>query len=460
MGYSRFPNEDPQVAARFKFEEDPPVVPIWVSQQEFPIEFLTPKILFTVATAIGEPLQVDTPTLNLTWPSVAQLCVEVDLTKELSKSIKIWKQGKKHEELFTYEYVPSFCSKSKKIGQKEVECGKGKTFPPAQAVKNPSQEKQLQKDVKGKGILIKKSSKWNSKPSTTVATVEPKSVQIEGDLHSSELTVAEKTRILVDVINDSSPSTDVPQKIDELVQEVQNECNVQEEVNDTEDESEESKQPDEEATNAVNELSAKENLLVRSPIQCSDRVVHYASDEEPGTKTGGLFEEEEVEGGRWSEGEMENPQLEELSQGFVTVKRKRDSWNQPVVGYGMHAFSMKLRRLKLALKEWNKSSFGNVFDYPKEAEEAGWPFPSSTVTDHQRPPLVLIAQIYRSKSGDQIDSNRGDMIVTDDLDERPPLVVAEPVTTRRIHGDVARSVEICISFLIRNPAAATIFCSL
>ncbi|CAI9094736.1 OLC1v1030523C1 [Oldenlandia corymbosa var. corymbosa] len=214
--------------------------------------------------------------------------------------------------MFTYEYVPSFCSKCKKIGHKEEECRKGKAFPPAQVVKNPSQEKQPQKDVKGQGILIKKSAKWNSKPSTTVATVEPKSVQIEGDSYSSRLTLEEKSLIPVDVTNDSSPSTDVPQKILALrlmcktrvmFRSVNNkfqplaEIVTVEEANHTEDESEESKQPDEEATNAVNEQSAKQNLLARSLIQCSGRVVHYASDEEPGTKTGGLFEEEEVEGG-------------------------------------------------------------------------------------------------------------------------------------------------------------------
>ncbi|CAI9099227.1 OLC1v1036012C1 [Oldenlandia corymbosa var. corymbosa] len=36
------------------------------------------------------------------------------------------------------------------------------------------------------------------------------------------------------------------------------------------------------------------------------------------------------------------------------------SWSQPVGSFGMLAFSMKLRRLKLVLKEWNKTQFGDV----------------------------------------------------------------------------------------------------
>ncbi|CAI9099160.1 OLC1v1035941C1 [Oldenlandia corymbosa var. corymbosa] len=41
----------------FRFEEDPPVIPIWVALHELPIEFLNPQILFSVATTIGKHLQ-------------------------------------------------------------------------------------------------------------------------------------------------------------------------------------------------------------------------------------------------------------------------------------------------------------------------------------------------------------------------------------------------------------------
>ncbi|CAI9094816.1 OLC1v1030616C1 [Oldenlandia corymbosa var. corymbosa] len=94
----------------FKFEEDPPIVPIWVSLYELPLEWMHPRVLFSIASAVEKPLQVDTPTLNLTRPSVARFCAEVDLTKELPKSIRIGKKGKKYEQYYTYECVPSYCS--------------------------------------------------------------------------------------------------------------------------------------------------------------------------------------------------------------------------------------------------------------------------------------------------------------------------------------------------------------
>ncbi|CAI9089817.1 OLC1v1024457C1 [Oldenlandia corymbosa var. corymbosa] len=72
----------------FRFEEDPPVVPIWVALYDLPIEFMHPEVIYSMATALGQPLKVDTPTLNITRPLVARFCVEVDLTKDLPKSVK------------------------------------------------------------------------------------------------------------------------------------------------------------------------------------------------------------------------------------------------------------------------------------------------------------------------------------------------------------------------------------
>ncbi|CAI9112842.1 OLC1v1013336C1 [Oldenlandia corymbosa var. corymbosa] len=111
---------------RFKFEEDPPIVPIWVSLHELPLEWTHPSVLYSIASAVGKPLQVDALTLNLTRPSVARFCVEVDLLKELPKSIRIGKKGKKFEQFYTYEYVPAYCQSCCKIGHKAIDCRKGK----------------------------------------------------------------------------------------------------------------------------------------------------------------------------------------------------------------------------------------------------------------------------------------------------------------------------------------------
>ncbi|CAI9114897.1 OLC1v1015714C1 [Oldenlandia corymbosa var. corymbosa] len=47
----------------------------------------------------------------------------------------------------------------------------------------------------------------------------------------------------------------------------------------------------------------------------------------------------------------------------------QESWSQPVRGFGMLAFSTKLRRLKMKLKELNKEPFGDVFKNLKLADD-------------------------------------------------------------------------------------------
>ncbi|CAI9115352.1 OLC1v1016239C1 [Oldenlandia corymbosa var. corymbosa] len=135
----------------FKFEEDPPIVPIWVSLHDLPIEFLNPKVIFSMAMAIGKPLKVDTPTLNLTRPSVARLCVEVELKKDFPKSVKVGRKGKKHEQFFTYEHVPAYCSKCSKIGHKAEDFKKGI----ARKLVDDSKQKNPAQDVPPKSILKK-----------------------------------------------------------------------------------------------------------------------------------------------------------------------------------------------------------------------------------------------------------------------------------------------------------------
>lgn len=46
----------------------------------------------------------------------------------------------------------------------------------------------------------------------------------------------------------------------------------------------------------------------------------------------------------------------------------RSSWEEPIEAYGMYRFTAKLKRLRSALKEWNRTIFGNVFANVRNAE--------------------------------------------------------------------------------------------
>ncbi|CAI9102884.1 OLC1v1001250C1 [Oldenlandia corymbosa var. corymbosa] len=203
----------------FHFEEDPPVVPIWVSLCDLPIEYMHPEVIFSMATTIGQPLKVDTPTLNMTRPSVARFCVEVDLMKELPKLVKIGKGGRKHEQIFTYEHVPAYCPKCSKIGRKERDCRIGKPTPQkivVDKVTAPNEKKNGIKMAKQKVKLGSKKPHEKSEVEVEIINANPliikavEAVSIPGE-STSGLSAKEKTVIPMD-IPDSMPPKGVTEE--------------------------------------------------------------------------------------------------------------------------------------------------------------------------------------------------------------------------------------------------------
>ncbi|CAI9100230.1 OLC1v1037181C1 [Oldenlandia corymbosa var. corymbosa] len=152
---------------------------------------------------------MDAPTLNMTRPSVAHFYVEVDLTKELPKSVKVEeKKGKKNDQLFTYEHVPDYCSNCSKIGYRKEECHAGILKPMEKKNKAPAQKTQVQSkgnlannggDVKSQGGALRSNT-----PSQLVEN--PKAAEglsLKGVTDSDALTLGlsrrEKEAIPVDV---------------------------------------------------------------------------------------------------------------------------------------------------------------------------------------------------------------------------------------------------------------------
>ncbi|KAL2225168.1 UNVERIFIED_CONTAM: hypothetical protein Sindi_3105100 [Sesamum indicum] len=64
------------------------IVPVWVSFAELPAHLFRKEVLFTVASMIGTPLQIDNATLNQSKLSKARACIELDL---LNRALRIFK---------------------------------------------------------------------------------------------------------------------------------------------------------------------------------------------------------------------------------------------------------------------------------------------------------------------------------------------------------------------------------
>ncbi|VFQ79481.1 unnamed protein product [Cuscuta campestris] len=105
---------------RWKNDFDPtvhsPLTPVWIGFAGLPIHLFEPNALFSIGNLIGTPLKMDHATLMLSRPSVARLCIELDLTKELPRAVSIHLGSLSFLQLVSYEDLPDFCKRCKTFG--------------------------------------------------------------------------------------------------------------------------------------------------------------------------------------------------------------------------------------------------------------------------------------------------------------------------------------------------------
>lgn len=92
-------------------------VPIWTHVAGIPFDLMAKEGLCYVAGLIGEPVEMDDYTKNLTSLNIAHLKVEVDVTKPMPPVVEIVRTS---EEIIPvtveYHWLPSSCSNCKEVG--------------------------------------------------------------------------------------------------------------------------------------------------------------------------------------------------------------------------------------------------------------------------------------------------------------------------------------------------------
>ena len=71
----------------FHVDRESSLAPVWFNLAKLPVHLFDKQCLFQIVSCLGRPLFIDSATANLTRPSVARVCVEVDLLKELPSRI-------------------------------------------------------------------------------------------------------------------------------------------------------------------------------------------------------------------------------------------------------------------------------------------------------------------------------------------------------------------------------------
>ncbi|WMV10025.1 hypothetical protein MTR67_003410 [Solanum verrucosum] len=111
----------------FDPEEETSTAIAWISFPSLPPNFFGKETLFSMAAAVGKPLQVDMATKNQTRPSCAHVKVEVDLLSEFPKRISIGMRqpNKDMQEKWIkikYDYMPKYCTTCMIQGHDEQQC--------------------------------------------------------------------------------------------------------------------------------------------------------------------------------------------------------------------------------------------------------------------------------------------------------------------------------------------------
>ncbi|CAI9089901.1 OLC1v1024553C1 [Oldenlandia corymbosa var. corymbosa] len=92
----------------------------------------------------------------------------------------------------------------------------------------------------------------------------------------------------------------------------------------------------------------REAILANTSVgSTAPELMHYALDEKNFARKRGKEVEEADTEGRWSEGEMEDPQLDEMSQGFVTVKQSKNGFSSRVLKNKMQVMHLEISHLNL-----------------------------------------------------------------------------------------------------------------
>ncbi|VFQ66455.1 unnamed protein product [Cuscuta campestris] len=97
---------------------DSPLSPVWIALEGLPIHLFEPNALFSIAKLVGSPLQLDSATLNLARPSVARVCVEIDLTKPIPHAVWIYLGQSSFLQPIHYEDLPDYCTSCRVFGHK------------------------------------------------------------------------------------------------------------------------------------------------------------------------------------------------------------------------------------------------------------------------------------------------------------------------------------------------------
>lgn len=103
-------------------EFDATITQVWIALPRLPERCWFPNFFIEAGNSIGTFLRVDHPTAAMARLSVARMCIEIDLSKDLPKRIGIKVKGAMVWQKIVYQNIPSYCTNCRMQGYSTIKC--------------------------------------------------------------------------------------------------------------------------------------------------------------------------------------------------------------------------------------------------------------------------------------------------------------------------------------------------
>ncbi|KAL0378725.1 UNVERIFIED_CONTAM: hypothetical protein Sradi_3178000 [Sesamum radiatum] len=112
------------ITACFGFQEDDiSLTPVWGTLPSLLLECWNPNALSKIGSRLGNPVAMDSLTMNIERISYARILVEVDASKELVDRVEfILPDGTARKQPVRYEFTPKFCTTCNRFGHLRDSC--------------------------------------------------------------------------------------------------------------------------------------------------------------------------------------------------------------------------------------------------------------------------------------------------------------------------------------------------
>ncbi|KAK1295828.1 hypothetical protein QJS10_CPB15g01770 [Acorus calamus] len=171
-------------------------IPIWIKFPNLPLHFWSRTCIGKIASLIGTPLYMDTPTAARSRTAFARVCVEIEAGEELPDEVFVQiRNGDREAIRVTYDWKPEACKFCNTFGHDEALCCKKPRF--TKAISHISSEN----GMKATAVqlddppFIEVKSKKANKEGTQSSTLKDSNVQNQQNMSSSGMELSRESSL-------------------------------------------------------------------------------------------------------------------------------------------------------------------------------------------------------------------------------------------------------------------------